>query len=57
MDTSSGGAIIAELVDDEELIVLHVRAVDELVELCNNIILPLLSNVVFGSTFKAILPL
>ena len=41
VDTSSEGGMIAELgavTDEDELIVLQVRAVDELVELCNNII-------------------
>ena len=48
----------AELFEDDELIVLHVREVVEFVEACNNIILLLLfSKVVLGSTFKAMLPL
>ena len=47
----------AELFEDDELIVLHVREVVEFVEACNNIILLLFSNVVLGSTFKAMLPL
>ena len=45
---------------DEELIVLQVRAVDEFVELCNSIILLLLSftsKLVLGSTFRAIFAL
>lgn len=63
VDTSSEGGMIAELgavTDEDELIVLQVRAVDELVELCNNIILLLLSltsKLVLGSTFRAIFAL
>ena len=55
--------MIAELgavTDEDELMVLQVRAVDELVELCNNIILLLLSltsKLVLGSTFRAIFAL
>ena len=48
---------IAELLEDGELIVLHVSDVDEFVEACSNIMLLVLSKVVLGSTFKAMLAL
>ena len=63
VDTSSDVGMMAELdvvADEAELIVLQVRAVDEFVELCSNIMLLLLSltsKVVLGSTLRAIFPL
>ena len=63
VETSSVcGGRRAELIDDEEFtLVLQMSAGDELVEVCSSIrlllLLPLVSKCVFGSTFKAILPL